>query len=304
MTGFKGSIRIVRNFDSDILKKPMAVAFGSFDGVHIGHQKVLSMAYEIARKKSLIPAVFIFWPHPRFLLRPRLPFIISGFRDQIEAFERSGIKIVLINRFDETIRDMSYHDFIRYILKNINIKHAVVGYDYTFGKDAQGDTGKLKTLGKMYRFGVSVVEPVSIEGETVSSSKIRRYLISGDMEKASRMLGRNYSVTARVQRGNGRGAKIGIPTINLYPKIGLPSDGVYCGSAFTKYGRYKAAINIGSNPTFGDRHHIEAHLINFSGELTGTVVRLEFERYIRGEIRFADAGELVSHIKDDIRRCR
>ncbi len=301
----RGYIKIVRNFDDRILKKGMAVAFGSFDGVHIGHQKVLNRAYEIAEKEALIPAVFVFWPHPRFILKPTLPFIISGFRDQIESFKKSGIKVSIINRFNEAIRDMNYNSFIKeYILKNINMKYAIVGYDYTFGKNAQGDIEKLKILGKLYGFKVAVVPPVMVDGEIVSSSKIRRYLMSGNIEKAGRMLGRYYSVTSRVKKGNGRGSKIGIPTINLYPKIGLPADGVYCGNASIKDKVYKTAINIGTNPTFGDSRHIEAHLINFSGNLESKVVKLELIRYIRSEIRFSNANELIARIKKDIKECR
>ncbi|GMT43413.1 MAG: riboflavin biosynthesis protein [bacterium] len=300
-----GHIKVVRNFDDRILKKGMAVAFGSFDGVHTGHQKVLNRAHEIAKKEALIPAVFVFWPHPRFILKPTLPFIISGFRDQIESFKKSGIEVGIINRFNEVIRDMDYNSFIKeYILKNINMKYAIVGYDYTFGKNAQGDIEKLKILGKLYGFKVAVVPPVMVDGEIVSSSKIRRYLMSGNMEKAGRMLGRHYSVTSRVKKGNRRGSKIGIPTINLYPKIGLPADGVYCGNASIKDKVYKAAINIGTNPTFGDSRHIEAHLINFSGDLESKVVKLELIRYIRGEIRFNNTNELITRIKEDIKECR
>ncbi len=297
---------IVRDFRSPILKKRKVVlALGSFDGVHIGHQNVIKTAVETAENMSLTAAVFTFWPHPRFLLKPTLPFIISNFRSQMKLFSRYGIEIAIVNRFNEHIRDLNYAAFVKdYLLENMQIGCAVVGYNYTFGKNAEGNALKLNELGKRYGFKVIIVPPVLINGEKVSSSKIRKQLINGSLDMASAMMGRDYSIASRVKKGAGRGSKIGIPTINLYPKTGLISDGVYCGNIELENKIYKAAINVGSNPTFGSIRHVEAHIIGFNGNLTGKLVTLLFTHFVRNEIKFDNAVSLVKQIKRDIEQCR
>lgn len=297
---------IIRDFHSPILtRKKLVLALGSFDGVHLGHQNVIKAAVETAKDMSLTVAVFTFWPHPRLLLKPTLPFIISNFRSQMKLFNKYGIEIAIVNRFDEHIRDMSYTAFIKdYLLKNMLIGCTVVGYNYTFGKNAEGNAEKLRKLGKKYGFKVVVIPPVAIDKEKVSSSKIRKLLINGNLNKASAMMGRNYSVTSRVKRGAGMGSKIGIPTINLYPKTGLILDGVYCGNIVLENKIYKAAINVGSNPTFGSIRHIEAHIIGFCGNLMGKRVTLVFTHFVRGEIKFDKVKNLVRQIKKDIEQCR
>ena len=263
-----------------------AVAVGTFDGVHRGHVRVI----DAALKAGLRTSVVTFDPHPRAVLGGRVE-LLATLQRRLELLEEAGVEDVLVLRFDERLAALTANEFAERMLRGIGAETVAVGETFRFGRGREGDLELLERLG----FDVRRVPLV----ENVSSSRVRELVHAGDMERAARLLGRPHDVEGSVVRGEGRGRELGFPTANLDVPEGLlvPPDGVYAGWA---RGR-RAAVSIGTNPHFdGVERRVEAHLLDFDGDLYGERLVVEIWSPIREQRRFESLEELVAAIGDDV----
>jgi len=283
------------------------ITIGSFDGVHIGHAKILKKCVEIAKQKQIKSTLITFDPHPRTVLSKDLNLkFLTSFEEKIEIFETLGIKQLIILNFNKEFANLTAEEFIINIaFDKIGFIKLVIGYDHRFGKDRKGDDNLLKELGKKYGFEVEKIESISIENEIVSSTKIRKHLCNGEIVLSNKMLGREYMLEAKVIRGAGRGRIIGYPTANLAPlykeKL-MPANGVYAIRIKINSSVYNGVLNIGIRPTFGDviEPLLEAHIFELNKDIYDEIVKVYFVERIRDEKKFQDAEELKLQITKDI----
>jgi riboflavin kinase/FMN adenylyltransferase len=255
-----------------------------------------------------------FDPHPARFFAPSLaPPMLTPLQRRIELLEEAGAEVVLVEPFTAEFAGMLAEDFVEEVLaKDMGARHVVVGADFSFGKNRRGNSNLLSSVGRHLGIGVSVVPQVTANGLVCSSTKIREFVLEGRVEGASLLLGRPFEIDGKVVRGAGRGRTLGVPTINLaYPGEILPRPGVYAGRARRIDGDptwFAAAISIGSNPTFtkpGDPElFIEAHLLDFAGDLYDVSMRVAFVAHLREQRRYASVDELVAAIQSDIARTR
>jgi riboflavin kinase / FMN adenylyltransferase len=288
---------------------PSAVTVGVFDGVHRGHQAVVGRTVEVARERGIRSVVTTFDRHPREVLtHGHEPRMLTTLERRMSLIEELGVDTLLILQFTLEFSHTSPEVFVeRFLDESLHADHVVLGSNFRFGYRAAGDLAYLREAAPSRGFTVDGIDTLEIDGRKVSSSSIREALSAGDLEWPRTALGRRFAVDGRVVRGAGRGAGLGFPTANLEtnPRIQLPAVGVYAGVAVTKGGRDVAAINVGSNPTFGDEPvHIEAYLLDFEGDLVSQEVSIEFWERLRDEERFASADELVERIGEDVQRTR
>ena len=283
------------------------LTIGNFDGVHLGHQRLLRELVARARQLAQPAVVLTFDPHPVQVLYPeRRLSRLFDWQDQEAQLRELGVDILVVESFSRNFAQMSPKNFVcDYLWPNFHPRAAVVGYDFSFGAKRSGNIESLRQESEAMGFAVSVVPAVEADGQVVSSSLIRRLIGEGDVSLAARMLGRRYFVPGEVVRGAGRGKSIGIPTANLETRSETwPALGVYCGWVEIMLTRewYPAVINIGHNPTFGAqaKPRIEAHLLSFDGDLYGQSVRVHFVDYLRAEEKFASAADLQDQIRRDI----
>jgi riboflavin kinase/FMN adenylyltransferase len=288
---------------------PAAVTIGMFDGVHRGHRAVIGRVVEAARERGLRSVVTTFDRHPREVLtHGHEPRLLTTLERKISLNEALGVDVLLVLRFTLEFSKTSPEDFVtRFLVESVHAGHVVLGANFRFGHRAAGDLDYLREAGPERGFTVEGVGLLELEGRPVSSSSIRDALAAGDLAWPRTALGRRYAVDGRVVRGAGRGTGLGWPTANLetHPRIQLPAVGVYAGRALTASGDHIAAINVGSNPTFGEEPvHIEAFLLDYEGDLRGQDISIEFWERLRDEVRFDTAEELSDAIELDVRRTR
>jgi riboflavin kinase / FMN adenylyltransferase len=289
-------------------KRPTHLAIGVFDGVHLGHGALIAHLARGARQEQAAAVAATFDPLPIQALAPGAPAsAISDIADRVRLLKEAGADAVAVFRFDEEFAQLSADEFLDRVRGACDIRRIVVGPDFHFGRRAEGDVEKLRDRGKRDGFTVDVVTPIEIEGAIVSSTRIRNLLLAGDVESATRLLGRPYTLRGRVVHGAKRGRALGFPTINLaLPKERLlPRDGIYAVWAEMGEGRFKAAASLGVRPTFGGGERVlEAYLLDFSGELYGEEVEVAFVKRLRDEIAFASPAELSAQIARDVEETR
>ena len=288
---------------------PAAVTIGFFDGVHLGHQAVISGTVEAAHAAGLRPVAVTFDRHPREILTPGTqPKLLTTLERKAEYIADLGVKTLVVLEFDHGFSTWSPEEFVeRVLVRGLRTGRVVIGSSFTFGHRAAGNLSTLVELGRAHGFEARGMPLMSEGGRRFSSTSIREALDEGDLEWPTRALGRRFVLDGRVVPGAGRGAGLGFPTANLEipPKMQLPGEGVYAGTALTPEGRFAAAINVGTNPTFGGEPlHVEAFLLDFRGALGGHTVGLEFWERLRDEVRFDSPQELASQIARDVERTR
>lgn len=266
------------------------LAMGSFDGIHMGHRKILAFA----------DCVLTFTPHPRIVLGiEKGRFILTSDDEKRKIFDGMGIEAVFL-RFDDKIARMEPEEFVEKVLADIRPSRVVVGDDHRFGRGKKGDTGLLKQLGKRFGFDVVVVPSVMYRGERVSSTRIRRLIREGNVKDASFLLERNYSLLGEVKRGEGLGKRIGFPTANLHipdPYKLIPGDGVYKVKVRLEDRMFTGMMHIGRN--IKGTSSIEVHILGFDGELYGKRIEVEFLRKIRDVVPFLDEESLKRQLEKD-----
>jgi riboflavin kinase/FMN adenylyltransferase len=286
-----------------------SVAVGNFDGVHRGHQALVAAAVTHSREGGGPAVVLTFDPHPARVLRPQAaPAALTTLAQKEELVAALGIDRLVVVPFDARLAALSPEAFAREVLQQaLAARHVVVGESFRFGKGRAGDPRRLESLGASLGFAVEVVPPVLEGGRPISSSRVREALARGDVAEARTLLGREYFVDGEVVRGDGRGRTIGVPTANLAPEQQiLPANGVYAALCRPgELGWHTAAVNVGERPTFGGgRVRLEAHLLDFDGDLYGSRLRVAFHERLRGEQRFEGQDALVAQIRKDIDAAR
>jgi riboflavin kinase/FMN adenylyltransferase len=285
------------------------VTIGFFDGVHRGHQAVFRRTVEVARERGLRSVVVTFDRHPRETLTPgREPKLLTTPDRKARLIEAAGVDVLLVLRFDRPFSLVPAEEFVRRaVAEDLHAQHVVVGANFTFGHEARGTVETLHTLGPAYGFTAEEVPIFELDGRPVSSSSIREALAEGDLEWATRALGRRHAVEGTVVTGAGRGVDLGFPTANLEtdPRVLLPKTGIYAGRASIRERPFVAAISVGTNPTFGwEPVHVEAFLLDFAGELHGEELTVEFWARLRDEERFDSPAALTATMAEDVRRTR
>lgn len=287
---------------------PSAVALGVFDGIHLGHRAILGTAVARARRHGLAALACTFEPHPIDVLQPgRAPLPLTTLPERLELIAETGIDTAVVITFTPAVAAVEPEAFVRAVLLGtLQARHVVVGFNHRFGRGARGDARLLEALGAELGFDVHVVTPTTVDGVPVSSSEIRAALQAGDLPRAAKLLGRPYAVQGEVVRGVGRGRTLGFPTANVNSDRPLPLPaGVYACHAFLGSARYRAVINVGIRPTFGEAElAVEAHLLDFSGDLYGSRIKLQFLRRLRDERKFPDVEALRSQIAQDVAAAR
>jgi riboflavin kinase/FMN adenylyltransferase len=294
-----------RSLDSVSLQNTW-LTMGTFDGVHRGHQAILRKLTGGAHTEGVPAVVLTFEPHPVAVLRPdKTPLTLTSPDERAALFASSGVDVVVTHPFNLEVAALSAKDFLSKVKSRLGFTHFWVGYDFAMGHNREGDIPRLHQLAQELGFQLHVVEPVVLEGKTVSSSQIRKLIAEGNVQEANDLLGYPYQVSGQVIEGAKRGRTIGIPTANLAVdnQRAIPARGVYVSYAWVNGSRLDAVTNIGLRPTFENgpaRTLIEAHLLDFSGELYGQEIQLEFLARLREEQKFSGVEALVKQIHQDI----
>ncbi|TMK86172.1 MAG: bifunctional riboflavin kinase/FAD synthetase [Actinobacteria bacterium] len=288
---------------------PTAVTIGFFDGVHRGHQAVIHRTVEVANDRGLTPVALTFDRHPRETLTPgNVPPLLTSMDRKAALIQQLGVEVLTVLEFTEELSRWPPEDFVaRILVDGLKAGHAVVGSNFTFGHKAAGTLAMLSDLGEGHGFSVEGVGLLKIDGRPVSSSSIRAALAEGDLDWPTQGLGRRFAVDGTVVKGAGRGREMGFPTANLSvpPGMLLPAQGVYAGKALLEDGSFLAAINVGTNPTFGGEPlRVEAFLLEFDRDIQGEPIAIEFWDRLRDEVPFASAEELARQIGEDVDRTR
>jgi riboflavin kinase/FMN adenylyltransferase len=292
------------------VRKPAVVTIGAFDGIHIGHRRILDEVVLLARGLGVRGVVLTFDPHPMSVLQPiEAPCLLTPFKEKAGLIGETGVDDLVLLRFSPKLASQSAEWFVKNILlKKLNMRRLVIGYDFRFGRDRQGDALYLESLGEAAGFGVDIVPPVNFRDHPVSSTRVRTALLRGDVNSAARMLGRMYSFTGWVVRGEGRGVVLRYPTANLdlrdTQKM-LPAKGVYAVSARLGERKTPGALYIGTKPTFaGQARTVEVHMLGLEGNLYGKRVEVSFVERLRDEVRFEDGAHLSKAIRRDVARAK
>ncbi|HAR94576.1 MAG TPA: riboflavin biosynthesis protein RibF [Deltaproteobacteria bacterium] len=301
-------MKVFRTLDFQEQFRNPVLTIGNYDGIHIGHRKIIELVKRKAAEMDGTSILMTFHPHPLQMLQPdrELPSITPLDR-KIELIEETGIDVLIIVPFTEEFGFVEADDFIKGILVDrLKIKGLVIGYDFRFGRGGRGDTSMLKEHGSRYGFKVHVVERVAIDHEKVGSNKIRILVRNGNVAEACHLLGRPYSLGGQVVSGMSRGREIGFPTVNLKTDHNLvPANGVYITQLEYHNEKHPSVTNIGYNPTFGNAERtIETHILDFQGLLYGCAITLHFLRRIRDEVKFGSVKELVRRITADVDEAR
>jgi riboflavin kinase/FMN adenylyltransferase len=283
------------------------VTIGNFDGVHLGHQKIIQLAVEKSRSMGGQVVAYTFRPHPQVALRPGSQVqLLMTYDEKLEALEKLGVDLVIEEPFSREFSIIEPEIFFNEVLlRKLSAENIVVGYDFAFGKERHGHLEALALFCKNAKVELHVVQPQRIDGEVVSSSKIRQHLMSGEMEAAGKLMGRSFFYRGIVIRGEGRGHKIGFPTANLKleDKLALPY-GVYATWAIHEGILYPSVTNVGVRPTFqvGSKELpalVETHLLNTAIDLYGDSIEVQFEARLRGEQKFTGIESLKAQIRLD-----
>jgi riboflavin kinase/FMN adenylyltransferase len=285
---------------------PRAVAVGNFDGVHRGHLKILATLSLQARKFDLEPLVLTFAPHPGKVTGGGAIRLLQTRDQKFAALQAAGVRSMMALAFDHRIAGMSSREFVRDIaVEALKARVIVVGDNFRFGKQRSGDIETLMKLAAEFQLEVTSVPALSLEGEVISSSLIRRLIFRGELEKAARFLGRPYEIEGRVIKGSSRGRELGFPTANLESSNEILPGGVFISRVFIGGDARAAVSNIGTSPTFGQESQgVETHLLDFEGNLYGRKLNIQLIRKLREERTFASPGALAEHIREDIRAAR
>ncbi|MFQ6110113.1 MAG: riboflavin biosynthesis protein RibF [Candidatus Aminicenantales bacterium] len=284
------------------LRVPTAVAIGNFDGVHLGHKKILEELIRNAEQDDLLSACLTFHPHPENILQEQKIPLLQTLDQRLEEIAKFGVHTAVVLRFTRELARLSPEEFVRTILVGkLRAKSIIVGENFRFGKSRQGDVKKLFALASDGRFKVISVKSVLQGGQTVSSSRIRELLNQGKLEEANRFIGRPYEIRGRVVRGSSRGKILGFPTANIRPINEIHPWGVFITNVWIQGETHPAVTHIGNIPTFQQNdQHVESYIIGFRGSLYGQVIRVFLLKKLRDPKKFATPEALSSQIKRDL----
>jgi riboflavin kinase/FMN adenylyltransferase len=289
-------------------RKRTVVTIGNFDGVHLGHQKILNGVVERTHANDLQSAVLTFYPHPASVLRPdAAPTLLMTLEQRLAAFDAMGINAALVLQFDPELAKISAEDFAKtFLVDSLRAKTVLVGENFRFGNRQGGDVKLLQEIGKRHDFEVEIVPPVFVGGVLVSSTAVRESLREGRVADAEPLLGRPFSLKGEIRPGTGKGRELVVPTLNLATEQEtLPKNGVYATATVVGPKIYWSVTNIGVRPTFnGQNLAIESHLFDFAEQLTSGKMEVIFLKRLRDERKFLDPAALREQVLKDIEQAR
>ncbi len=303
-------MRIYQSLEEAPYSGPTAVTIGTFDGVHLGHGRIIEALTSRARELGGKSLVITFHPHPQEVLRrtaDSVP-ILTTIEERAAELGKLGVDGMAILRFTPELAATPWQEFCEMLIRTVGAAHIVVGHDHAFGRDREGNAESLRRFGAERGFGVTEIGPLVLGEETISSTKIRRALAAGELDKGNDYLGRPYSIEGTVIRGDGRGRSLGIPTANIAPSSPaklIPMNGVYCITLAVDGERHHGMANIGVRPTFtdGTERTIEANLFNFDRDIYDRDVTIEFRKFVRSERKFASKEEFLAQLRSDRATC-
>lgn len=283
-------------------KAPAVIALGMFDGVHLGHRALLTRAVKVAKEMDALSVAYTFSNHPRSVFA-QTPKLLSTEQERRSCIKKLGLDRVQMEVFDKETAMLSPEAFVERLQEQYDVRAFVVGFNYTFGQGAKGTPETLSEIGETHSFAVHVISPVLFKGDTVSSTRIRQLITTGELEDANNMLTEPYALTGTVVKNRRIGTTLGFPTANIQPPAekALPATGIYVTSVLHEGRSYEAVTNVGTNPTVnGSALTIETYLLDYEGDLYGKVLSVSFLQRLRDEIRFDSKEELVLQIKQDV----
>jgi riboflavin kinase/FMN adenylyltransferase len=283
------------------------VTVGTYDGIHVAHQEILRQLVAAARRRKGRSVVLTFDPHPREVLsKINEPFeILTTLSERMDFFKEYGVDIVVVVKFDVEFAGQSFEEFYKkYIIDGIGAAEVYEGPDHRFGRDREGDIETLKTLGVQYRFSVHLLEPVAVNGLLVGSSRVRNLLHLGEVDAASKLLGRPYALSGIVVEGDKRGRSLGYPTANLQPdsaKKLIPANGIYLTKARIGSRMFYGLTSIGVRPTFyaTGKRLVETHVLHFDEDIYGMAMTVHMIQRLRDEMKFYSTGDLIEQMNRD-----
>jgi riboflavin kinase/FMN adenylyltransferase len=283
------------------------LSVGVFDGVHIGHQKLLTHLRDEARSRGCLSGVVTFKSHPEVVLGENKLLWLNDLETRISLIRDLGIDIVVALPFSPELARLTAREFVQLLIKQLRMRGLVVGPDFALGKNREGDASRLKILGEEMGFTFEVIPVVVIDGLLVSSSNIRQALAAGYMKKVEKMIGRLFRLIGKVVSGDRRGRTLGFPTANLdiKPEQALPADGVYATITHTDHDHLPSVTNIGVRPTFGGtKRLVETYIMDFTGDLLGDRLTIDLVDRLRDEERFDTVAELKARMVKDVEQAR
>lgn len=299
-------MKVYTEVTENIKTKNAVVTVGSFDGLHLGHFKILNEVKKVVAQKNGTGFVVTFEPHPRFVLSKDFEMkLLTSLDEKKEILKNAGIENLMVINFTKEFSQLTSDEFIKqFIVDKIGATHMVIGHDHKFGKDRLGDVVKLSQVGKLHNFDVTDVSAESMNGEIISSTKIRNALLDGDIERANLFLGRNYSISGKIVVGAQRGRTLGFPTANVMldeKSKAVPKNGVYVTKCLLDEEIHFGIMNIGYRPTFENKHELvlEVHLLNFNRDIYGKAIKIEFLKRLRDEVKFESKDSLIKQIETD-----
>ena len=288
--------------------KDMLLTIGVFDGVHFGHKYLISRLKEQAKQQGLLSGMVTFRQSPQEVLSSgNKRLCLTNLAQRTDLLKNEGVEAIITLSFTPELAQLSARKFVSLLKKYLRLKELVIGSDFALGRNREGNSDTLRTLGQNMDFTVIVVPPVEINGEVVSSTAIRKILIKGDMKRVHNLIGRYFSLSGRVISGVGRGIELGFPTANLEiaPEQVLPPDGVYATWVYIGDKVYQSMTDIGKNPTFcGSERTMEVYVLDYQGNLYGDELKIDLVERFRDEIRFDTVEELKKQIAEDVKQGR
>lgn len=298
-------MKIIGNFNSFTPHNYTVVTIGTFDGVHLGHQKIIKKLQSVAKEKGLQSVILTFFPHPRMVLQKAVELkLLNTIEERQELLSHFGLDHLVIKKFTKEFSKLTPEQYVRDILVDeLNAKHIIIGYDHRFGKNRQADIKDLIAFGKQFDFKVEEISVQDVEDVAVSSTKIRTALNMGDIKTANTFLGYDYFLTGTVIRGKQIGKQIGFPTANIEIKEDyklIPKNGSYIVKAYIDDSLVYGMMNIGTNPTVdGTKQSIEVHFFDLDQDLYGRKLKVELIHRLRHEQKFESLESLQSQLKTD-----
>ncbi|MEE3034716.1 MAG: bifunctional riboflavin kinase/FAD synthetase [Bacteroidota bacterium] len=302
-------MKIIQNLENYKPYKPSIITIGTFDGLHIGHQKIISDLVHISKKEKLVSVVLTFFPHPRMVLQDKNIKMIDTIEEKQKFLKNLGVDFLIVHPFSNDFSRLSAIDFVRDILVNkLNISKIIVGYDHRFGRNREATISDLKNFGEAYNFSTNIVPAQEILKITVSSTKIRSAIIEGKIKTANKYLGRPFILTGKVIKGNSIGRTLGFPTANI--KIDedykiRPAKGVYLIQCFIQDKMFFGMMNFGKRPTLeGKENRLEVHFFSLEKDLYNLKLKIELLEKIRSEKKFDSLESLKEQLMLDQNRCK